>query len=392
MTRRNLIYVYLLALGAFFTATSELVVGGLLNIIAEDMEVSVSLAGQLVTAYSLAFAIGTPVVVALTSRMKRKSVLSGSLLVFLLGSIVALFSGSFGMLMVSRIVLGLSSGVYAVVAIGSVAKLVPPERTGRAVGMIALAFSLSMVLGVPMGIAISDWWDWRAVFAVLGAATLPIFFILRRMLPDIEGDEPVPFKSQFAVFRQRIVLATFLLSFLWASGNSIIYSYMTPFLQTVLRFTTGEVGAMLLALGIFGMLGSRLGGIGVDRLGTVRMLVLSLTLHIAALALLPLFEHSTFGALAVIILWAFSMFMSAPALNTYFIQLAPRKAQFVLGLNTSFTHLGLAAGAGAGGLMIDWSATPLYNPWLASLLGVVGMGIAWYSFRLKGRIVPSPAA
>ncbi|THF83474.1 MFS transporter [Cohnella fermenti] len=381
----NRIYVYLLALGAFFTATSELVVGGILNLVSEDLGISVALAGQLISTYSLAFAIGTPIVIALTARMKRKRILSGSLLLFLAGSAVAFLSDTFAMLLASRIVLGLSSGVYAVVAIGSVARLMPPERTGRAIGTIAFAFSMSMVLGVPIGIAVAGWWDWRAIFAALGVATLPILFLLERMLPDIDGDEPAPFRSQFAVFAQPLVVAAFLLSFLWSAGNSIIYSYMAPFLQTVLRFSTAEVGAMLLVLGIFGMLGSRVGGFGVDRIGAARMLVLSLTVHVAALALLPLVKGSTAAALAAIVLWAFSMFMSAPAINTYFIQLAPRKAQFVLGLNTSFTHLGLAAGAGAGGLMIDWSETPLYNPWLASLLGVLGMAIAWYSIRMKER-------
>ncbi|RUS45052.1 MFS transporter [Cohnella sp. AR92] len=387
----NRFSVYLLAFGAFFTATSEIVVGGILTIIAEDLDVSVSLAGQLISTFSLAFAIGTPIVVALTSRLSRKNVLVGSLLVFALGNVVALFSHTFGMLIASRVVLGTSSGVYAVVAIASLAKLVPPERTGRAIGTIALAFSLSMVLGVPLGISISGWWDWQAVFVLLGAAAIPVAYLLRRLLPEIAGDEPIPFKRQLAALGHPILLTAFVLSFLWSTGNSIIYSYMAPFLQSVLSLNTGEVGAMLLALGIFGMLGSRLGGTGVDRLGTTRMLVLSLALHIAALALLPLLQGSTVLALIVITLWALSMFMSAPAINTYFIQLDPRKAQIVLGLNLSFTHLGLAAGAGAGGLMIDLSATPLYNPWLASSLGLIGMGVAWYSFRLRNKASLQPA-
>ena len=66
--------IYILALGVFLTATSELVISGILNIISKDLNISLALSGQLVTIYSLAFAFGTPVIISLTSRMGRKSV------------------------------------------------------------------------------------------------------------------------------------------------------------------------------------------------------------------------------------------------------------------------------------------------------------------------------
>lgn len=68
----NRLTMYLVTLGVFLTATSELVVSGILYHISEDLHISLALAGQLITAYSLSFAIGTPILVSLTARMDRK--------------------------------------------------------------------------------------------------------------------------------------------------------------------------------------------------------------------------------------------------------------------------------------------------------------------------------
>lgn len=65
----NRFIIYLLALGAFLVGTAELIVAGVLNVIAQDLDISIALAGQLITAFSLSFAIGTPIVITLTSRV-----------------------------------------------------------------------------------------------------------------------------------------------------------------------------------------------------------------------------------------------------------------------------------------------------------------------------------
>lgn len=81
----NRLPILMLALGAFLVGTAELVVGGVLHAMAEDLGVSIALAGQFITAYSLSFALGTPILIALTSRLGRKSLLLGSLAVFIAG-------------------------------------------------------------------------------------------------------------------------------------------------------------------------------------------------------------------------------------------------------------------------------------------------------------------
>ncbi|MCR8636446.1 MFS transporter [Paenibacillus radicis (ex Xue et al. 2023)] len=378
----NRLSIYILALGVFLTATAELVVSGILHIIAKDLNITIALSGQLITAYSLAFAIGTPIIVSLTSRMGRRKVLVGSLAVFILGCIACSASSNLTILMASRMILGGSSGAYLVVAFGAAAKLVPAEKLGSAIGTIVLGFSSAMILGVPIGIAITSWMSWHAIFIILGLFSLIITLVILRLLPEIEGDEPISFQQQFKVLGSLVIISGLFLTFFRESGNSILFTYLTPFITDILHMKASNISIIMLVFGIFGAIGSRVGGYGVDRWGASRIITFSTIVQVATLALLPLFSESLGIGLGLIALMISSMFVAGPAIQTYFIQQAPQSSNLVLSLNTSIVHLGLAAGAGAGGVMINATSTTLYNPWMASFIVTLGLAAAFVSFSL----------
>ncbi|MDH5164413.1 MFS transporter, partial [Heyndrickxia oleronia] len=79
---KNIWKVYVLALISFLVGTSNYIVSGILDRIAETLGTSVAAAGQLITVYSLAYAIGTPILMALTAKMDRRKLLLYSLGLF----------------------------------------------------------------------------------------------------------------------------------------------------------------------------------------------------------------------------------------------------------------------------------------------------------------------
>ncbi|WP_342772418.1 MFS transporter [Brevibacillus fluminis] len=376
MTIVNRLFIYLLTTGVFLTATSELIIAGILTAIADDLHISLGAAGQLITSYSLAFAIGTPIVVTLTSRIGQKRVLTGALIVFIAGSLVAFASAHYWLLLLSRLILGVSSGVFLVVTFSSVAKLVPTEKTGSAIGTVILGFSSAMIVGVPIGIAITASFSWQTIFLLLALFSLLILFTLIRYLPDIEGDAPVSFRQQIRLLGNPIIIGGLFLTFFRETGTSIMYTYLTPFLQTILHLKTAEIGMTILALGVFGVIGSRLGGSLVDKWGASRLIFAGLAVHAASVSLLPAFTASVAIDLALIAVMVFAMFATAPAIQTFYIQLAPQSANLLLGINTSVVHVGLAVGAGMGGLLANETSTVLYNPWLAGMLVALGFAAA----------------
>lgn len=377
--------IYILALGVFLTATSELAVSGILPEIADSLDISLALAGQLVTVYSLAFAIGTPVIVALTSRLGRRTMLLGSLLLFVVGSLTAFGSTNLMLLMVSRVILGASAGVYLVIVFGAAAKIVPPEKIGSAIGTVVLGFSSAMILGVPIGIAIANWLNWHAIFLLLAVLSLLVAYFIFRFVPDFEGDAPASFLQQIKVAGSVAIASGLFITFFKESGNSVLFTYLIPYMQSILHIQSSYSSMIMLALGVFGAIGSRFGGYGVDRWGAARVLAFNMIVHLVIVALLPLFSRSAPAALVLISLMVLAMFATGPALQSYFIQRAPQSSNFVLSLNTSVIHLGLAAGAGAGGVLAETSSTLFYHPWLAGISLALGLAAAFISFSVSVR-------
>jgi DHA1 family putative efflux transporter-like MFS transporter len=377
----NRIVIYILTIAVFFTATSELVVAGILNVLADQMQVSVALAGQLITAYSLAFAIGTPVVVSLTARMGRKKLMLLAMIVFIIGNLVSFVSSSFTLLIASRMILGVSAGVLLVAAFSAAAKMVPPEKIGSAIGTIILGFSSAMILGVPIGIALTNMLGWQMIFLFLAAVSLIILIGMAILLPEIEGDAPVPFSRQFTVLANPIILSALWLVLFREVGNSVMFTYLTSFLDKILHRSASDIGFIMLAFGIAGAIGSRIGGSAVDKWGSMRMMVISMIVHVITLALLPLSIHTIPIAIALLSMWVMSMFIMGPATQTYFIEKAPQSSNLIISLNTSVTQVGLATGASVGGIAITLNATVLYNPWVASVALLLAFTAAIVSFQ-----------
>lgn len=132
--------IYMLTAANFLVGTSEYIIAGILDKVAADLGVSVSAAGQLITVFSLAFAIGTPILMATTSRLDRRNLLLYSLGIFVVGNAVAFLLPGFTFLIASRVILALGTGVFFVTAMTVASKLAPPEKQGSAIATIVMGF------------------------------------------------------------------------------------------------------------------------------------------------------------------------------------------------------------------------------------------------------------
>ncbi|MCM3626902.1 MFS transporter [Paenibacillus glycanilyticus] len=384
----NRLVIYLLMIAVFFTATSELVIAGILNVLADQMHISVSLAGQLITAYSLAFAIGTPIIIAVTAKLPRKRLLLIAIAVFIAGNFLSIAVSGFVWLMAARMLLGVSSGVFMVAAFSAAAKLVPVEKIGSAIGTIILGFSSAMILGVPLGVALTNLYNWQMIFLFLGAGGIVILIGLALLLPQIEGDAPVPFRQHLGVLANPVILYALLLVLFREAGNSVMFTYIASFLGDILHRSTAEIGLTMLLFGLAGAVGSRIGGSAVDKWGSAKLIMIGVMIHVIALLLLPLAIHSFPFAMTLLSLWIMSMFTLGPATQTYFIERAPQSSNLIISLNISVTQIGIATGASVGGLVVNWQETVLYNPLAAGLVLILALAAAALSIRKSGQSVP----
>lgn len=159
--------IYMLAIVSFLVGTSEFIIAGILDKVASDSGVSVAAAGQLITVFSLAYAFGTPFLMAVTARVERRKLLLYSLAVFVIGNGIAVTIPGFDFLIGSRIILALSTGVFVVTALTVAAKLAPPEKQGSAIATLVMGFSTSLIIGVPLGRVVASVYNWKMIFGGL---------------------------------------------------------------------------------------------------------------------------------------------------------------------------------------------------------------------------------
>lgn len=372
--------IFLLAIVTFFVGTSEYVVAGFLDIIAKDTGVSIASAGQLISVFSLSYAIGTPILVALTAKMDRRTLLISSLVTFVIGNAMVIFLPGFLPLLLSRVVLALSAGIFLIVAITMATKLVKPEKIGSAISTVVMGFSTSLVVGVPLGRVVAANMDWKFNFIALGVLGLAAIFVLMAAIPRTEGEAPVPLRKQIAFLKEPKIAKALIVVFFWILGYSIAFTYITPFLLNVTKLNSSTISIALFAFGVASMFGAKIGGYATDKWGVRKTLITGLVLHAVALLLLALGAHYVAIVIPVLILWSLSLWSSGPTQQVHLVNQAPEASSIMISLYTSVSQLSMAIGAGLGGIIVKgFSETTVV--WLGSLGVIIAAVIAIKAIR-----------
>jgi DHA1 family putative efflux transporter-like MFS transporter len=378
----NKLIIYILAFGAFLTGTAEFVVSGILEIIANDLDVSISVAGQLISVYSISYALGAFFLVLLTAKLERKVVLLSSLFLFFIGNIVAFFSYNFIFAMLSRIILAMSGGLFTVVATNYAANLAVPNKKGKAMAAVTTGFTISLAFGVPIGTLTAAYIDWHYIYIIIAGFTLLNLFLLNKLVPKLEAESSVPLKKQLSVIKDRKVVTGLLTTLFWILGYTLVFAYISPILSQGANFRIEMISTTLLVLGIFAFIGTQVGGTMADKWGPSKVITCSLIVHGISLFLMKPFLSSTITILLIIMIWALATWTTTPAMQVYLISLRPNTSEILLSFNTTVMNIGMSIAAGLGGLVIEHTST-LNLSWIGGVMIILALAIVSYSFVLN---------
>ncbi|MDC7338737.1 MFS transporter [Streptomyces lydicus] len=261
--------VWLLTLGAFTLGLDAYVMAGLLPVLADDIGTRVSLAGQLVTVFTLAYALSAPLVAGLFSGVRPRVLLLAALAVFTLGNAATALAPSLGALLAARAVAGAGAGVYSALSTAAAAALAPEGRRGRALAVVMGGMSAGTVLGVPIGVLLAEHTGWRATMWLLTGLGAVALAGLAARLPEVPAGPAVPVRERLAALTDRALAPVVGVSFLAAVASLGLYTYLAPVLAAAGGI--GGVAPYLWAWGAGGVLGSVLAGPLVDRTGPARV-------------------------------------------------------------------------------------------------------------------------
>ncbi|WP_342387511.1 MFS transporter [Salinicoccus bachuensis] len=374
--------IYLLALISLLVGTSEFVLVGILDKVADDVGITVSAAGQLVTVFALANAIGTPLIILATSKLDQRKQLLLALVFTVVGSLMTVLLPGYILLMISRIVLALGMGVFIVTASSFATKLAPSGHQASALATVAMGFSASLVLGVPIGRFISDAYDWKVIFWAIAFMGLIAIFAIVKAIPVTEGETPIPLRKQLAILKNPKITALFLVTFFVFIGYGVFYTYVTPFINVVSPMSNTALSLALLGFGLATLVGSRLGGFMSDRLGINSTLFLGMAVNTLTLILLATIAGAHAITVLLLLIWGTAAWTSGPTLQYNLVELAPKSSVIILSLSSSFLQLGMASGAGLGG--IATSQLEIQSiAWIGATAILIGMVILIMSLKLS---------
>ncbi len=358
--------LYLLALGTFAVGTEGFMIAGILPRIADDLAVTPTAIGQLVTVFAFAYALSSPILTALSGHMKRRTVLIGAMSIFVTTNLFAAAAPGYGWLMAARVVLAFSAGVYTPGANALAGALVPPERRGFAIAIINAGLTVAIALGVPLGTVVATASSWRMTFVgVAVLSTIALTGLVVGLPKDIGAHLPVAtLRERLNVARRREVLLTLLVTTLWATGAYTMYTYLALFLRTTTGLHGAQVGYILLVWGVSAGAGVLFSGKLVDRRGARAVVVPALLLGALSFVVLSGVAHLVPMAYALIpvilavIVWGSTHWGFYPGQQSRLMGIAGlHLAPIALSLNASFMYLGFSLGAGVGSLIVLSSGT-----------------------------------
>jgi MFS transporter, DHA1 family, inner membrane transport protein len=391
-TRTSLVLAVLFG-GAFVMGCAEMLVVGLLDLIATDLAVSVPAAGALVTANALGLAIGGPLLTLLTIRVNRRRLLLIAMTVFVLANLLPALAADYPLFVTARVVIGAVQGLFIAAAITTATSIVAPERSGRAMAVVISGFATASALGLPVGTLLGQAVGWRGSFAAVVAVGVVVLAFAVVVLPSVPTTHESRAMGQARYAFAPRVLAVLALCFLIFTAIQSALTYLVPFLTKVTGVPGPMLSAFLLAYGVATTLGSSAGGRFADA-NAARSLIIGTIGVTASLVTMYVFGGSApLAALAVLGIGLFGMGM-APSMQHRIVSLAGPGAPLASSLPASAVNAGIAFGTFAGGLAIDGGGVRA-----AVFTGAVVAGIAvvaaWATSFLRPAAVataPEPRA
>lgn len=374
--------IFSLTVACFVMVTTEFLPIGLLTNIAPSLDVSTGKAGLMVTTPGIVAAVAAPVLSLASGRLDRRLLMLGLSALLIISNLVSAMAVNFNMMLLGRVLLGVSVGGFWSFAANYGRHLVPEASQSRATALILSGISVGAVCGVPAGALIGDLFNWRVAF--FGSALLAAIVLIAqiRLLTSVPPSRPVTPRDLLLPLRlpmARIGLIAIVLLFI---GHFAAYTYLRPLLQQVFILSPSAISMQLLAYGAIGLLGTFLG----ERLAehSLRATFILITTMLAGILIVSPFLSGIPGATLMVLVWGLA-FGAVPvcAANWMFVAVpqAPEAGQALL---VCVIQIALASGALLGGEVVDWqgvSSAMLFGGAL-TLSATLVFGWSWRSSRI----------
>ena len=355
-----------LMFGNIVTGTSIMAPAGMLSELSSGLGVSINSAALLVTFGAVVLCIGSPLTAWLTSRIERRTLLTGTLAVLALTNAASAFAPDYASLLVIRLIMLAIGALYTPQAAGTGALIVPLEKRGSTIAYIFLGWSLAAAVGLPLITFVASRYGWRAAYGGVGLLGCFSFLLLAWRLPGGLIGAAVDLKTWCAVGRNRTIVLLLLVTTLQMSGQFVVFTFMGPLLTRLTGAGPDAVGLVFALYGVFGFIGIAIATRIVDSWGAYKTSLLFTVLMLTGLTGWALSAGFYPVMAASVAVWGLGFASTNSMQQVRLVAAAPALASASVSLNTSVLYIGQAIGSAIGGV--------LYGRNLLYSAGYVSMG------------------
>ena len=378
-TFKQWVSVCALAVGAFIFNTTEYIPIALLSDIGQSFGKAATEVGMMITVYAWIVALLSLPLMLMTKNIERRKLLLMLFALFALFHALSFFSWNFNILLISRIGIALTHAVFWSITASLAVRLAPAGKTNQALGLLSTGTVLAMVLGIPLGRVVGQYFGWQLSFLLIGVCAAGVMLVLAKNLPALPSQNTGSLSSLPSLFKRRNLMLLYAMTVLIITAHFTAYSYIEPFVLQVGGFKAEQVTIVLSLYGLAGFAASYLFGKWFAKSQRLFMLGAVAVILLSALLLLP-FASFPYAVYALVFIWGVAIVIVSLGMVSKVLSFASDATDVANSIYSGLYNVGIGGGALLGHYVTVWFG--LSNIGIAgALLAAAGLAVCGLLFK-----------
>ena len=378
-TLKQWVSVCALAVGAFIFNTTEFIPIALLSDIGQSFGKPATEVGMMITVYAWIVALLSLPLMLMTKNIERRKLLLMLFALFSLFHALSFFSWNFTILLVSRVGIALTHAIFWSITASLAVRLAPAGKTNQALGLLSTGSVLAMVLGIPLGRVVGQYFGWQLSFLLIGVCAAGVMLVLAKNLPALPSQNTGSLSSLPSLFKRRNLMLLYAMTVLIITAHFTAYSYIEPFVLQVGGFKAEQVTIVLSLYGLAGFAASYLFGKWFAKSQRLFMLGAVAVILLSALLLLP-FASFPYAVYALVFIWGVAIVIVSLGMVSKVLAFASDATDVANSIYSGLYNVGIGGGALLGHYVTVWFG--LSNIGIAgALLAAAGLAVCGLLFK-----------
>lgn len=353
--------------------------------------------GMLTTVYAVSAAVAGIAASFFADRVDRRKLLLAVYAVFLATALLGALATTYEDLLAVRAVAGVAGGIITGTLVAIISDVIPEARRGRALGTLMASFSMAMIVGVPVNLALANRFDWHAPFWVTVAVACVLLPACAVLVPAVRGHVSAARRSAVldqmrSLLRNPNHLRALALLPVMACSGFMISTFLPPYLVGNVGVAEADLAVCFLFGGLAALVGSQVAGRLCDRLGRYTVFKGMMAGAMIGALVATNFPPAPLWAVIVLQVTHFMFFSSrqVPAMAIVAAGVESRSRGGLLSLASSLQQLGMAFAAGLASVVLGWGpGGELTGYWVLGLVSVaIGCVALWLGLGVRAAESP----